>query len=950
MGIAIGSINRICISASIRKGLPIALKNKFLFLWTGNYSNGNLKNSLGSDVITITDKDFTTSIIPSTTEATFAVPDNATYLGADGTDDFWYDGSDVLQQKTFADLIASTTLRSFIKYSDSEPYYVYAIGILKAGEVLTEADKIALNKYFKLWAEYWGVLMDSGYMKDNRVGSEDGPDGAPSALIATVVNDTTIQLDWTNGSTNHDGHRIYISTDGVTFTANSTVLGATATKEVTGLAYTDPSFQFYVKAYKATNESTASNTVQVDRENIGAYPMPASEALAAATIYLDSAATGAANGTSWENAFTTFAAAHTAASDGSVIEISGGASGGAGKTYVFTTTVTKGVTIQGSKTTGHSGLVTLNGQFYVNNPAHGTVKLVNVTHIGSAASPYWYSEGSNIEAYDVTFGPYIAAAVPRVYGVSVKYTKCIFKRNYISGSVTSNLFLPLTGAATIEYNYCVFDYACGQSGSLIAGSKLTLNHCTLLNPVEGIFNIGNSALTDVIISNCAFFGVYALLSGANSKAPIVTNTYWMRQAAGDNGLANFDSSNKSVLTNCLKDVLPYFTTPKNNTFGELVLRFDDANNLDKSVEMATILNPEVKITHAVDLHGTRSIHSSHVDAMRTLVANGNEISGHGSSHSFNTDLEGLKIVATGTTPLLNIVVTQDGDSSTWTGTLSITINSVTENYDLTNPLYNTLLKLHTALNGHPIGNGIITTTRITVAPKGDHVLSTCFAGIVNQSISSIYTMLLDDTAFIRFEIEENILDIESYINSGTDRNGDNAVAGTTVDPPSTPYVVQTFAMAYGQTRTSVGDYLQNRAAILGANSAQRPLSLFSMYNYRQPVNIYASTYKQMTNLLGDCLFAMACACVTGKTFYPLYHGSDVIFNGSVANAKAMLLHFGLGSRTFSEWLTYLRTDAGWTLTEPNIAFTGDEDDYLDQGDYTLLSTSPLKGRGSLVAI
>jgi lysophospholipase L1-like esterase len=260
MGIAIGSINRICISASIRKGLPIALKNKFLFLWTGNYSSGNLKNSLGSDVITITDKDFTTNIIPSTTTATFAVPDNATYLGADGTDDFWYNNSDVLQQKTFADLIASTTLRSFIKYSDFAPYYIYAIGILKEGEVLTEADKIALNKYFKLWAEYWGVLMDSGYMKDNRVGSEDGPDGAPSALTATVDSDTAITLDWTIGSTNHDGHRIYISTDGVTFTANSTVLGAVATKQVTGLT-AGVLYYFYVVAYKGSQESTASNTV-----------------------------------------------------------------------------------------------------------------------------------------------------------------------------------------------------------------------------------------------------------------------------------------------------------------------------------------------------------------------------------------------------------------------------------------------------------------------------------------------------------------------------------------------------------------------------------------------------------------------------------------------------------------------------------------------------------------
>ena len=169
MGNSLRSINGIVIGANRRKGLPVALRAKFLFLWIGKFNGDNLKNDLGNDVITVTNKDFTTVYIPETSLATFAVPDNATYLGADGADDFWFDAANVLQQKTHADLIASTTLRTFVKYTDFEPYQVSAIGILKEGEVLTTADKIALNKYFKLWVQYWGIsLMDSGYMKDNR--------------------------------------------------------------------------------------------------------------------------------------------------------------------------------------------------------------------------------------------------------------------------------------------------------------------------------------------------------------------------------------------------------------------------------------------------------------------------------------------------------------------------------------------------------------------------------------------------------------------------------------------------------------------------------------------------------------------------------------------------------------------------------------------------------------
>lgn len=86
------------------------------------------------------------------------------------------------------------------------------------------------------------------------------PNGSPSALTLTVNDDTKITLNWTIGSTNHDGHRIYISTDGVTFTENSTVFGAIATKQVTGLT-ARTLYYFYVVAYKASIESSASNTV-----------------------------------------------------------------------------------------------------------------------------------------------------------------------------------------------------------------------------------------------------------------------------------------------------------------------------------------------------------------------------------------------------------------------------------------------------------------------------------------------------------------------------------------------------------------------------------------------------------------------------------------------------------------------------------------------------------------
>lgn len=166
-----GSLNRFYGKRWHGDTLPKELKEKFLFLWTAKVGD-NLANLLGTDQVTITGKDFTTSYITAETEATFAVPDNATYLAADGADDFWFNSSGVLQQKTLTDLISATPQRTFFKYADFAPFNGYALGILKAGESLTDSDKVRLNRYFKLWAEYWGEFMDSGYMKDNRIGNE----------------------------------------------------------------------------------------------------------------------------------------------------------------------------------------------------------------------------------------------------------------------------------------------------------------------------------------------------------------------------------------------------------------------------------------------------------------------------------------------------------------------------------------------------------------------------------------------------------------------------------------------------------------------------------------------------------------------------------------------------------------------------------------------------------
>jgi len=82
----------------------------------------------------------------------------------------------------------------------------------------------------------------------------------PTALVLTVLSDTSIKLDWTNGADeDYDGLRIYISTDGVNFTAHDTVAANVETYTATGLTQATI-YYFYVRAYKGASSSPATGT------------------------------------------------------------------------------------------------------------------------------------------------------------------------------------------------------------------------------------------------------------------------------------------------------------------------------------------------------------------------------------------------------------------------------------------------------------------------------------------------------------------------------------------------------------------------------------------------------------------------------------------------------------------------------------------------------------------
>ncbi len=678
---------------------------------------------------------------------------------------------------------------------------------------------------------------------------------------------------------------------------------------------------------------------------MGCYPLLAEEALSTPTIFVDSAATGAANGTSWTNAYTTIAAAVTASADGAVIEISGGESG---LVYSFANTINKNITIQGSRDTGRDGQVTIDGRLRIQNTG-GNIVLKNIKHIQSVAgdAPFFTGVGSGLLAYDCDFGYWYSNATSIIGGGTIKFYNCKFFDAYnVTGFGSSVVMQNYNAVADITFDHCLMSTA-GSFRVSYAGSKLTLNHVTYIgNKQSGIvsaFNCGNDATIDVSVTNSVFFGVQPLQTGASSKAPVVENVFW-HVSPGITGIggtyAYFDSANKSTPVNAIKNVDPKFVTTKNTLMGDLLIRFDD-NNFVYPAQYAAALNPEIKITHAVTGHGKYTATrwtAAQIDAMRTFIAGGNEIMSHGATHSTINVLNALVLRATGTNPTLTIDTTNAGDSTTWSGSMTITINATDYVVDLT---AHTVATLQVLLNNRAVGDGTITATRVSGVQ--DNIYACCLSGVTAQSIAANYNVAMTETAYVQYEITECYQDLQAYINTGKDRNGANEVTGMSVAAPSVTYVVRSHAMAQGIGSAAALAALQADAQIWGGQSVASDLFNGNIYNGLKAFNLYAFSYASLiADSIDDDLFAMcAKAAADPVIIMPQLHGAGLEWNGSLTNLKALMLAFGLGNKTFSELLNYIRTDGGWTISEPTAQFIGDRYDYLMQGYYHPQIGSPL---------
>ncbi|MEO9022396.1 MAG: immunoglobulin domain-containing protein [Ginsengibacter sp.] len=233
------------------------------------------------------------------------------------------------------------------------------------------------------------------------------------------------------------------------------------------------------------------------------------------TIYVNIAASGTNNGSSWVNAFTDFQAGVNSATDGDSVFVAGGTyQPASGQSF----SMKEGVKIYGGfagveaslserdLSAGDTSILKGNGSrvIYNNNNGLTTAAVLD----GFTIAGYINDNGAGL--YNLQSSPAIA--------------NCIFSNNiagYNGGAIFNNLSSPVI-------TNCIFS----RNGARLGG---------------GIYNDNSSA---AVIINCIFYGNNVLNGGGifnENSSPIITNCIIYGNSGGS-GVANYNSSSTPVIT------------------------------------------------------------------------------------------------------------------------------------------------------------------------------------------------------------------------------------------------------------------------------------------------------------------------------------------------------------------------------------------------------------------
>lgn len=296
------------------------------------------------------------------------------------------------------------------------------------------------------------MIANAIYINGRRSGSSWNPAlSTPSALTLSVISDTQIDGTFTINGSGQDGHKVYISSDGgATYTLNQTLTGADNTFEATGLT-AGTLYYFYVKAYKGSQESPASDVVSgTTYQNLYVRPLGGSY--------------GTENGTSYDNSFDGFAGINWASVTANTILwicgthnelLSMGASG----------TAAQHIRVRGDYS-GDNGII----------DGENTLAMC----IGTNSKNY-------IEFHYITAKNATTNVVGSGGAVYIWHYNCTYSNS--GDQVTES-----NGGVTVVYTDCVIEGGVDDGFSMHSGANVIIKGCIVRNCDTGIQSSGGASL------------------------------------------------------------------------------------------------------------------------------------------------------------------------------------------------------------------------------------------------------------------------------------------------------------------------------------------------------------------------------------------------------------------------------------------------------------------------
>lgn len=338
-----------------------------------------------------------------------------------------------------------------------------------------------------------------------------------------------------------------------------------------------------------------------------------------------------------------------------------------------------------------------------------------------------------------------------------------------------------------------------------------------------------------------------------------------------------------------------------------------------------VLNPEYTVSFCTPRHGFYNKPTvDDVTYMRWFVNTGNEVVPHSATHSSicrdYTNFFGVS--ATGTNPRLSIAGTRTGDSSTWSVTLTITINGSSTNWNLMAPYSTGASKLsyfNNRINGMSLGDGVVTTTtdfnHVTISAA-----TAALADVSNLDISTTKYLQMDPDAFYRIEVTENIADIQAYIRTGMDRNGANDTGAGPATGLAAKYIPTAWASPYGVGQPKMFQAVVASGVKIASYTMDSEIYVMDGKNGGAPINLFNIPYFVGGLTDTDKLRWLNATLGTGWGIWLEHKQLD--YGGTIAGLKSLLQSTGAHVTSFSGLYAFAAYSGLYTVNSTNATYIG----------------------------